>query len=215
MKSVGPTPRSKPSSQRYAAKGIGDDLALRVYTTRLLGGDPRLVLHGGGNTSVKTQDDRPAGRRRSRCSASRAPAGTWAISSPPGCRRCGSRRCAVCARSTNSPTRTWSISSAPICSIPRAPNPSVETLLHAFLPHKFIDHTHSTAVLALTDQPERRGACREVYRRARRPMCPISCRVSRWPRRAADVFDADPAVEGLVLLKHGIFTFGDDCVGSL
>src|SRR4249920_184982 len=38
----------------HAAKGIGEDLALRVYTTRLLGGEPRLVLHGGGNTSVKT-----------------------------------------------------------------------------------------------------------------------------------------------------------------
>ncbi|HSC17272.1 MAG TPA: hypothetical protein VLC74_00010, partial [Rhizomicrobium sp.] len=40
---------------RYAAQGVGKDLALRVYTTRLLGGDPKLVLHGGGNTSVKTR----------------------------------------------------------------------------------------------------------------------------------------------------------------
>src|SRR5262245_44356554 len=38
---------------RYAKAGIARDLALRVYTTRLLGGDPKLVLHGGGNTSVK------------------------------------------------------------------------------------------------------------------------------------------------------------------
>src|SRR5260370_27826269 len=36
-------------------KSLGRDLALRVYTTRLLGQDPRLVLHGGGNTSVKTR----------------------------------------------------------------------------------------------------------------------------------------------------------------
>lgn len=40
---------------RYGEKGVGEDLALRVYTTRLLGGDPKLVLHGGGNTSVKTR----------------------------------------------------------------------------------------------------------------------------------------------------------------
>ena len=40
--------------ERYAADGVGEDLALRVYTTRLLGQDPKLVLHGGGNTSVKT-----------------------------------------------------------------------------------------------------------------------------------------------------------------
>src|SRR6202023_3051125 len=46
---------------------------------------------------------------------------------------------------------------------PMAPNPSVETLLHAFVPHKFVDHTHSTAVLALTDQPDGEVLCREVY----------------------------------------------------
>src|SRR5262245_11820568 len=40
--------------ERYGAKGVAPDVALRVYTTRLLGGDPKLVLHGGGNTSVKT-----------------------------------------------------------------------------------------------------------------------------------------------------------------
>ncbi|MEL0013472.1 MAG: class II aldolase/adducin family protein, partial [Alphaproteobacteria bacterium] len=45
----------------------------------------------------------------------------------------------------------------------KAPNPSVETLLHAFLPHKFVDHTHSTAVLALTDQPDGAKICRDVY----------------------------------------------------
>jgi hypothetical protein len=53
----------------YGAKGVGSDIALRVYTTRLLGGDPLLVLHGGGNTSVKA----------------RAP--TWPISSLGACPR--------------------------------------------------------------------------------------------------------------------------------
>ena len=41
--------------ERYAEHGIGKDIALRVYSTRLLGADPQLVLHGGGNTSVKTR----------------------------------------------------------------------------------------------------------------------------------------------------------------
>jgi len=44
-----------------------------------------------------------------------------------------------------------------------APNPSVETLLHAFLPQKFIDHTHANAVLALTDQPDGEAICRDVF----------------------------------------------------
>ena len=60
-------------------------------------------------------------------------------------------------------TRTWSTSSAATCSTAKSPNPSVETLLHAFLPHKFIDHTHSNAVLALTDQPDGEALAADVY----------------------------------------------------
>src|SRR3546814_18488180 len=44
-----------------------------------------------------------------------------------------------------------------------SPNPSVETLFHAFLPHKFIDHTHASAVLAITDQPDGAAICRKLY----------------------------------------------------
>src|SRR5438105_12238634 len=54
MKSLWSKTEAKAIVNRYGAAGIGPDLALRVYTSRLLGGDPRLVLHGGGNTSVKT-----------------------------------------------------------------------------------------------------------------------------------------------------------------
>ena len=89
-------PRRQGRDRRARRKGIGEDLALRVYTTRLLGGEPKLVLHGGGNTSVKTNVRRHRRRRRSRCCASRAAAGTWARSRRPACRRCGSRRCGSC-----------------------------------------------------------------------------------------------------------------------
>ena len=59
---------AKTAIAQHAAKGIGEDLALRVYTSRLLGRDPALVLHGGGNTSVKatvTDAGRRAGSRSS------------------------------------------------------------------------------------------------------------------------------------------------------
>jgi rhamnose utilization protein RhaD (predicted bifunctional aldolase and dehydrogenase) len=62
------------------------------------------------------------------------------------------------------------------------PNPSVETLLHAFLPHKFIDHVHSTAVLALTDQPDNKRWCGKSMATAS-PMCPTPFPVLRWPSR--------------------------------
>jgi rhamnose utilization protein RhaD (predicted bifunctional aldolase and dehydrogenase) len=54
MKSRWSDSEAKEFVARYEGRGVGEDLALRVYTTRLLGGDPKLVLHGGGNTSVKT-----------------------------------------------------------------------------------------------------------------------------------------------------------------
>jgi rhamnose utilization protein RhaD (predicted bifunctional aldolase and dehydrogenase) len=54
MKSRWSDAEARGSSRAMSRQRRGEDLALRVYTTRLLGGDPRLVLHGGGNTSVKT-----------------------------------------------------------------------------------------------------------------------------------------------------------------
>jgi rhamnose utilization protein RhaD (predicted bifunctional aldolase and dehydrogenase) len=92
---------------------------------------------------------------------------------------------------------------------PMAPNPSVEALLHAFIPHKFVDHTHSTAVLALTDQPDGEVLCREVYGK-RVGYVPYIMPGFGLAKAAADVFAADPSVEGLVLVKHGIFSFGAD-----
>src|SRR5437868_7311674 len=92
---------------------------------------------------------------------------------------------------------------------PAAPNPSVEALLHAFIPHKFVDHTHSTAVLALTDQPDGEALCREVFG-TRVGYVPYLMPGFGLAKAAAQVFDADPSVEGLILVKHGIFSFGAD-----
>ena len=92
---------------------------------------------------------------------------------------------------------------------PAAPNPSVEALLHAFIPHKFVDHTHSTAVLALTDQPDGEALCHEVYG-ARVGYVPYIMPGFGLAKAAARVFDANPSVEGLILVKHGIFSFGAD-----
>ncbi|MFI4988980.1 MAG: bifunctional aldolase/short-chain dehydrogenase, partial [Alphaproteobacteria bacterium] len=88
-----------------------------------------------------------------------------------------------------------------------APNPSVETLLHAFLPHKFIDHTHANAVLALTDQPQGAALCREVYGK-RAAIVPYIMAGFALAKKAAEVLEGEPEVEGLILAKHGIFSFG-------
>ena len=96
-----------------------------------------------------------------------------------------------------------------------APNPSVETLLHAFLPHKFIDHTHSTAVLALTDQPDGEALARDVFGE-RVAYVPYTIPGFALAKSVAEVFDQQSRMsKALILLKHGIFTFADDARDSL
>src|SRR4029077_16563843 len=89
-----------------------------------------------------------------------------------------------------------------------APNPSVETLLHAFLPHKFIDHTHAAAVLSVVDQPDGEALAREVYD-GRMGIVRYIAPGFGLAKAAADVYEQNPQVEGLILHKHGIFTFGE------
>jgi rhamnose utilization protein RhaD (predicted bifunctional aldolase and dehydrogenase)/NAD(P)-dependent dehydrogenase (short-subunit alcohol dehydrogenase family) len=91
---------------------------------------------------------------------------------------------------------------------PGAPNPSVEALLHAFLPHKFVDHTHSTAILAIADQAESAKMCAELFGK-KMGFVPYIMPGFALAKAAAEVFDRDPTVEGLILDKHGIFTFGE------
>jgi rhamnose utilization protein RhaD (predicted bifunctional aldolase and dehydrogenase)/NAD(P)-dependent dehydrogenase (short-subunit alcohol dehydrogenase family) len=88
-----------------------------------------------------------------------------------------------------------------------APNPSVETLLHAFIPHKFINHTHANAVLALCDRPDGIDLCRKVYGR-RLAIVPYVMPGFDLAKKAKQVFEATPDCEGLLLHKHGIFSFG-------
>jgi rhamnose utilization protein RhaD (predicted bifunctional aldolase and dehydrogenase)/NAD(P)-dependent dehydrogenase (short-subunit alcohol dehydrogenase family) len=192
---------------RYAGKGVGPDLALRVYTSRLLGSEPKLVLHGGGNTSVKTiMRDLLDEEVEALCvkgsgwdMAAIEPAGLPAVRLAPLRKLRGRERL--------SDEEMVRVQRANLLD-PGAPNPSVETLLHAFLPHKYVDHTHSTAVLSLADQPDAVERCADLYGR-RMGLVPYIMPGFLLAKKAAEVFEADPAVEGLVLLKHGVFTFGD------
>ncbi len=193
--------------ERYAQQGENRDTALRVYTTRLLGGDPRLVLHGGGNTSVKTTaqdllgDDVPVLRVKGSGwdMGDIEPAGLPAVRLEP------LRRLQALDALTDEDMVNFQrgnlLDSA-------SPNPSVETLLHAFLPHKFIDHTHSTAVLSLTDQPDGDDICLQVYG-DRMGYVPYIMPGFDLAKSAAEFQAASPDVEGLILHKHGIFTFGE------
>ena len=180
-----------PKRRWPATQNLGRDVALRVYTTRLLGQDPRLVLHGGGNTSVKTRRRRSQRRDGRRALRQGLRLGHGLDRARRACRRCGSRRCSkLRAREKLSDEEMVRLQRANLID-PTAPNPSVETLLHAFIPHKFVDHTHSTAVLALTDQPDGEALCREVYGK-RVGYVPYIMPGFGLAKAAAEVFDADP-----------------------
>ena len=191
----------------YGAKGIGPDIALRVYTTRLLGRDPLLVLHGGGNTSVKTRARDDLGQEHEVIAvkgsgADMADIEPWGL---PAVKLAPLRE-----------LRTLDVlSDEAMVNFQRlnlldstAPNPSVETLLHAFLPHKFVDHTHAASVLSLVDQPDGEALAREVYD-GRMGIVPYIAPGFGLAKAAAEVFEQKPDVEGLILHKHGIFTFGE------
>src|SRR6185437_12164210 len=145
-----------------ARSGIDRDLALRVYTTRLLGRDPKLVLHGGGNTSLKTRMSDLFGEEADvlHIKASGADMATIDPAGLPAVRLAPLRR--LRALDVITDEDLVAMERANLID-PAAPNPSVEIMLHAFLPRKFIDHTHATAVLSIIDQPNGEERCNEVF----------------------------------------------------
>src|SRR5438477_7247855 len=198
-------------SDRYAPRW-GDALALRVYTSRLIGAEADLVMHGGGNTSVKVAKENLLGDR---VEALCIKGSGWDLDSiePQGfpaidlswLRRLRKLEALSDEEMVNQ-LRTHLFDAA-------APNPSVETLLHAFLPHTFIDHTHADVILALTNQPD--GA--ELIRHAlgdRVVVVPYVMPGFQLAKLAAEMFEGKRDAEGMVLLKHGLFTFAPDARAS-
>jgi rhamnose utilization protein RhaD (predicted bifunctional aldolase and dehydrogenase)/NAD(P)-dependent dehydrogenase (short-subunit alcohol dehydrogenase family) len=187
-----------------------ESLALRTYTARLLGADPSLVLHGGGNTSVKARAKNLFGESIDVLHvkgsgwdlATIEPAGHPAVRMAP--------LVAYRALAAMSDEDMVNELRANLLDA-AAPTPSVETLLHAYLPHRFVDHTHADAVLALADQPDGERVCRETYGEGL-VWVPYVMPGFALAKRTADAFDRavregrTPSV--IVLEKHGVFTFG-------
>lgn len=182
------------------------ELALRVYTSRLIGNDPDLVMHGGGNTSVKVERTNLFGETEQVLHVKGSGWDLATIEAPglPGVRIEPLLR----LRELNE------LSDEDMVNIQRcnlldssSPNPSVETLLHAYLPHTYVDHTHATAFLVLVNQPDYTAAVKEVFGE-RLGIVPYIAPGFELSVEAAKIYESNPDVEGLILANHGHFTFG-------
>jgi rhamnose utilization protein RhaD (predicted bifunctional aldolase and dehydrogenase)/NAD(P)-dependent dehydrogenase (short-subunit alcohol dehydrogenase family) len=192
--------------RQYEKQGISKDLALRVYSCKLLGNDPSLVLHGGGNVSLKTlASDGLKNNQQVIC----VKGSGWDMGNiePPGLPSMYLDQLLELRSLTSLVDEDMVTYQRRSLLNPSSPNPSIETLLHAFLPHTYIDHTHATAVLSLTNQKDGEKIISEVYG-VRVGIVPYVKPGFDLAVRASEVYVENPEVEGLILLNHGIFTFG-------
>ena len=191
----------------YKQKNISKDLALRVYTTQLLGKNSELVLHGGGNTSLKTTAKNIFGEK---IDVMHVKGSGWDMGTIdyPGLP-------AVELEPLLKTKKLSKLNDFDMVNLQRrclldskSPNPSVETLLHAFLPFKFIDHTHANAILSLIDQPNDIAICKKIFGK-KMGIVPYVIPGFDLAKLAFKIYKENEKVEGLILLNHGIFTFGD------
>jgi rhamnulose-1-phosphate aldolase/alcohol dehydrogenase len=185
----------------------GEDVALRVYSSRLIGSDPCLVMHGGGNTSVKSERVDLLGERQE---AIFVKGSGWNLDSIepaglPGLDLAYLRRLRTVSEMSDeemvNQLRTHLFDAA-------SPNPSVETLLHAFLPHKFVDHSHADVIVALSNQDTGEALLAEALGPGV-AFVPYVMPGFDLAQAAAAVAEQNPEADALVLLHHGLFTWGD------
>ena len=193
------------------APHVSELLALRTYTARLLGAEPSLVLHGGGNTSVKATAHTVLGET---VSVIHVKGSGWDLATiePPGH---PAVRMAALQHLLDLPAMTdeQMVNEMRLALLDAgAPTPSVETLLHAALPARFIDHTHADAILAIADQVEGASICREVFgeRLLWVPYVMPGFGLAKACKKAWEsALAADRSPTVMVLERHGIFTFGE------
>ncbi len=191
------------------AAQLSDDLSLRVYSSRLLGQDKTLVLHGGGNTSVKIEETTITGEREEILYVKGS---GWDLETIEAAGFSPVRlqhliKLAALEQLSDidmvNELRTH-------MTLASAPTPSVEAILHATIPHKFVDHTHSDAIVSITNTQDGEARIREIYGDDV-VIIPYVMPGFDLARLCAERFreEATNKTIGMILLNHGIFSFGD------
>ncbi len=191
-----------------------DDLGRRVYTSRLLGRDPDLVLHGGGNTSVKARRRTVFGEEVDVLLVKGSGADLADIDEAGfACLRLDhvARLAELDALSDTDMAEQLLVASLTA----GGPAPSVEAILHAILPFRFVDHTHADAVVTLTNSEAAAAALDQVYG-DQVVVVPYVMPGFLLARECARLLPPalGPDTAGVVLMNHGIFTWGDTARAS-
>ena len=144
------------------AAAFKGDLAQRVYTSRLLGRDKSLVLHGGGNTSVKIRERNLVGDEEEILYVKGS---GWDLEFIEEAGFSPVRLAHLLKLAQLKALSDPQMVNELVTHMTRAsaPAPSVETILHALLPHKYVDHTHSDAVLAVTNTADGEKRIAGIY----------------------------------------------------
>src|ERR1041385_4533890 len=191
-----------------AARHAGP-LELRVYTSRLLGQEPSLVLQGGGNTSVKASAANLFGETEELLYIKGS---GWDLKSIEA-----AGFAPVKLEALKRMAELPSLSDAEMVRAqrsamtnPAAPTPSVEAILHAIIPFSYVDHTHADAVVTISNTPDGERRIREVYGPdvLLVPYVMPGFVLAKRVRELTRELDWK-RLEGIVLLNHGIFSFGD------
>lgn len=197
-----------------AAPFINNPLQMRVYSSRLLGQEPSLVLHGGGNTSVKINATNLFGTTESILYVKGS---GWDLATieAPGFAPVKMDLLMKMARLEKLSDTDMVREQKAAMTNPSAPAPSVEAILHALIPYTFVDHTHADAVVAISNTPNGTALIREIF--PKRVL--IMDYVMPGFVLARDVFERTQDVnwqdyDGLILLHHGVFTWGNDAKSS-
>ncbi len=193
-----------------ASKLAGDLLKLRVYTSRLLGQEPDLVLHGGGNTSVKIEETSPFGEEEDILYVKGS---GWDLATieARGFAPVHLDRLLQMAELAELSDLDMVKYQRMAMTNPSAPNPSVEAILHAIIPFAFVDHTHADAVVTISNTPKGESLIREIYgdHMLIVPYVMPGFILAKEIYKLTRDFDWSQ-IEGMILLNHGIFTFHDD-----
>ena len=184
------------------------EMGLRVYTSRLIGQEEDLVLHGGGNTSAKATMPNILGEKQEVIfvKGSGWDLGDIEPAGLPGLNLKHLQKLRVLnVLSDEAMVNQFRTNLLDASS----PNPSIETLVHAFLPHAFIDHTHADAIVTLTNQPNAETLLKEALG-DKIGILPFIMPGFPLAQAVINLYEKQPNMECLILRNHGIFTFHDD-----